>query len=122
MPENIVTAWFGTHFSQLHPKLQALHRAGGVLSGTVCIERGRAGWIGQRLASKLGVPLDQPQRDFRVEIRHGVTGLHWDRQFSGGHAMRSLFQPVGTWPDGYWLEQTGQVHLRLTVDIVDGGW
>lgn len=124
MSENIVSTWLGSRFHQLHPQLQALHQSGGVLSGTVHIALGRglAGWIGRRLAAKLGVPLGQPQRDFRVEIRHSPQGLHWDRHFSGGHTMCSLFQPVGQWPEGYWLEQTGPLQLRLSVDIVEGGW
>lgn len=124
MSDNIVIHWFGERFQQLHPQLQALHSNGGVLSGVVQIELGRglAGWVGRRLARKLGVPTDLPQRDFRVEIQHAKDGLHWHRYFAGGQTMRSLFQPVGTWPTGYWREDTGQLHLRLTVDIIDGGW
>ena len=36
--------------------------------------------------------------------------------------MRSIFQPVGTRIDGHWLEETGALEMRLTVDIKDGGW
>ena len=44
---------------------------------------------------------------------------------SGGdntQTMKSLFTPVGTMEDGHWVEQTGPLTLRLTVDIIDRGW
>lgn len=36
--------------------------------------------------------------------------------------MASVFVPVGTWPQGYWLEKSGKLRLVLGVDVVDGGW
>ena len=76
MHENVVTRWFGTHFSALHPLLQGLHRHGGRLEGIVHIElgEGSAAWLGRRLARKLGIPISQAQRGFMVAIRHGEDG------------------------------------------------
>jgi hypothetical protein len=28
-------------------------------------------------------------------------------------------QPIGQWPDGYWIEDTGPIRLLLTVNIQD---
>jgi hypothetical protein len=124
MTETAVTRWFGPHFAELHPLLQALHRQGGRLSGRIEIGfgPGLAGWAGRRLARRLGLPADRAESGFTVEIRHEDGVLHWDRRFENGNCMVSRFRPVGTWPDGYWLEETGQLRLRLTVDIVEGGW
>ena len=124
MPENAVTRWFGPHFSNLHPLLQALHRHGGTLHGIVHIDCGKGigRWIGRRLARKLGMPTDAAQSDFVVEIRHEATHLHWHRRFGTGQEMVSIFAPVGIWPSGYWTEDTGALQLRLTIDVVDGGW
>ena len=36
--------------------------------------------------------------------------------------MRSIFRPVGNIDAGYWLEETGPLELKLTVDILDRGW
>jgi len=36
--------------------------------------------------------------------------------------MDSTFRPLGTWPDGLWLEQTGPVRLGLAVEVIDGAW
>ena len=30
--------------------------------------------------------------------------------------------PVGHWPDGYWVEQSGALQLRLRVNLRDGAW
>jgi hypothetical protein len=124
MQETAVTSWFGRHFDTLHPLLQALHRTGGLLAGTITIETGPglAGWVGRRLARRLGIPVDQRERGFTVEIRHDDGVLHWNRQFDDGSRMVSRFQPVGTWPEGYWVETTGPLRLTLTVDVVAGGW
>jgi hypothetical protein len=122
--ENAVTRWFGPQFAQLHPLLQALHRHGGRLSGEVRIERGRglAGWIGSRLLRKFGLPPDTGRSPFEVEIRHEDQVLHWNRRFGDGALVCSQFRPVGRWPDGYWIEQTGPAMLDLTVDVERGAW
>jgi Domain of unknown function (DUF4166) len=119
-----VTAWFGPRFPALHPLLQALHRRGGRLSGTIGIEcgRGLAGWVGRRLARRLGIPTDRTERGFAVEIRHGDGVLEWHRQFDDGSRVTSLFRPIGTWPEGCWSETTGPLRLTLTVDVIEGGW
>lgn len=121
---NAVTLWFGSHFAQLHPLLQALHRDGGTLKGVVDIKLGPglAGWFGRRLAHALGVPTDAPRRGFAVDIRHDATSLTWTRRFDNGDLMSTIFHPVGTWPDGHWIERTGRVRVKMTVDVVDGGW
>ncbi len=122
--ENAVTRWFGAQFELLHPLLQDLHRQGGHLQGTISIEFGKgiAGWIGKRLARKLGIPIDCTDCAFEVEISHTPDFLLWLRRFSNSSTMLSVFQPVGCWPDGYWIEQTGFLQLRLTVDIIEDGW
>jgi hypothetical protein len=119
-----VTRWFGSQFHQLHPLLQTLHRDGGRLRGRVAIHTGRgvAGWIGRRLARRLDIPCRVAESEFEVRISHRDDGLHWDRRFGCDHDMKSTFRPVGHWPDGYWIEDTGPVSLQLTVDIIDGGW
>lgn len=122
--ENAVTEWFGPQFAQLHPLLQGLHRDGGSLHGIVHINTGHGlgALIGRRLARRLGIPLGCASCDFRVDIRHEAGALFWERQFGEGHHMRSVFRPVGRWPTGYWIEQTGPLGLRLTVDVIEGGW
>lgn len=124
MVENIVTRWFGPHFADLHPLLQDLHRHGGQLRGPVAVTVGKgvAGWMGRRLAAKLGIPVGEAAQHFVVDIRHAEDALHWDRQFANGATMHSRFVPVGSWPDGYWIEHSGALQLRLTVDVVEGGW
>ncbi len=120
-----VKDWFGTQFSGLHPVLQHLHlHGGGQLEGTVDIgiPSGIAGVFGRRLATKLGVPTDGGLHSLRVDISHHEDGMHWDRCFDGTSYVRSIFRPVGTWPDGYWIEDTGPLHMYLTVDVHDGGW
>lgn len=122
--KTVVTRWCGEAFERLHPLLQALHRDGGRLRGTVAIRTGRgiAGAIGRRLAHALGIPLDRAERDFEVEIRHQRDALVWHRRFDDGSTMVSRFEPVGAWPDGCWTEHTGALRLDLAVDVVDGGW
>lgn len=122
--ENVVTRWFGARFDALDPLLQRLHRHGGTLSGRVDIATGRglAGMLGRRFARGLGVPVDRPSRGFEVRIGHTGTALIWARRFEGGAEMVSRFEPVGIWPDGHWIERTGALQLRLTVDVIDGGW
>jgi hypothetical protein len=122
--ETAVTRWFGPQFDQLHPLLQGLHRHGGRMRGLITIESGRglARWIGRRLAHRLGIPADVAQRGFEVDIRHTGDALYWNRRFDNGDQMCSVFHPVSTWPGGYWIERTGKLHMKLTVDVIDGGW
>lgn len=121
---NGVTAWFGKMFFELHPRLQILHRQGGNLKGKVQLNfgQGLAGVIGRRIARKLGVPLQPGEHELRVEIRHVDSDLHWIRCFDAEHVLRSIFTPVGNYQQGYWLEKTGPVSLKLTVDVIDGAW
>ena len=121
---SVVSRWFGSRFGALHPALQALHLKGGRLTGTVEIKVGRgvAGWLGRRLARSLGIPTDLSRRAFAVDISHTKTALRWVRRFDNCAILESRFVPAGVWPDGYWVEETGPVRMRLAVDIVDGGW
>ncbi|MEI2433326.1 DUF4166 domain-containing protein [Lysobacter yananisis] len=123
-PHNAAIGWFGPAFDRLHPLLQALHRDGGALAGEIELRSGRglAGVLGRRLARRLGIPLDRPRRGFRVDIVHEPTRMLWLRRFDDGGELRSVFEPVGHWPDGHWLETTGPVRLRLGVDLDGGGW
>ncbi|GAC1031856.1 hypothetical protein thsps21_26840 [Pseudomonas sp. No.21] len=119
-----VEAWFGEGFSGLHPLLQRLHRQGGVLEGEVELATGAglAGWLGRRLAGKLGIPLGARRVPLRVDIHCDESGLHWNRRFADSATLVSLFRPVGHWPDGHWEECTGALRLALKVDTRDGGW
>lgn len=121
---SVVAHWFGETFENLHPLLQRLHRNGGRLVGTISIGRGRgiSGWLGQRFAQRLGIPCSSPTTTLQVDIRHEGSALHWDRCFGDGHKVRSTFHPVGRWPTGYWVEQTGPVRLHMAVDINEAGW
>lgn len=124
LKENCVTRWFGSAFNQLDPLLQDLHRNGGSLVGEVEIKLGSgklAHWLGQRLAKKLGVPIDTPQCLFEVDISHTDNTLIWSRSFNG-KMMVSCFEPVGHYPSGYWTETTGDISLQLGVDILQGAW
>ncbi|ALN56281.1 hypothetical protein GLE_0923 [Lysobacter enzymogenes] len=123
-PHNAAIGWFGPAFDRLHPLLQALHRDGGALAGEIELRSGRglAGVLGRRLARRLGIPLDRPRRGFRVDIVHEPARMLWLRRFDDGSELRSVFEPVGHWPDGHWLETTGPVRLRLGVDLDGGGW
>jgi hypothetical protein len=121
---SIVSHWFGSRFGDLHPTLQALHLRGGKLTGTVEISTGTgiAGWLGRRLAKSLGIPVDLRSRGFAVEIRHTDTSLFWLRRFDSGFIVKSRFMPMGVWTEGYWVEETGALKMRLTIDVVQGGW
>ena len=123
-PANPVQDWFGAAFHHLHPLLQALHQRGGALRGTVHITmaRGFTGFLARWLARKLGLPPEPGTHGFEVLITHQNGCLHWQRCFDQRTPMLSIFKPVGTFPDGYWEEQTGAVRLRLQVDMPDGGW
>lgn len=119
-----VERWFGEAFDTLHPHLRALHRAGGVLEGSVELVYGDgiAGRIGRRLARRMGLPGHAGTAHLRVDIHGDTDALHWQRTFDGTHAMHSRFVPVGTWPHGHWLETTGPLRLALTVDTRAGAW
>ncbi|MGO1071975.1 DUF4166 domain-containing protein [Lysobacter sp. CA199] len=124
VPHNAATQWFGPDFQRLHPLLQALHRDGGTLAGEIDIRTGPglAGALGRRLARRLGIPLDRPRRGFRVDIVHESARMVWLRRFDDGSELRSVFEPVGRYPNGHWLESTGPVRMRLGVDLDSGGW
>lgn len=116
--------WFGTAFAELHPLLQDLHRKGGVLRGPVEVDfgTGLAGWLGQRLARRLGVPSTAGTHQLEVEIHSASGVLHWSRRFNGSSRFVSRFRPVGVYPSGHWVERTGPLTLLLGVQVVDGGW
>lgn len=124
LPHNAATHWFGPAFERLHPLLQALHRDGGALAGEIDLRTGTgpAGVLGRRLARRLGIPTDRARRGFRVDIVHEPERMLWLRRFDDGSELRSVFQPVGQFPDGHWLEATGPVRMRLGVDLDGGGW
>jgi hypothetical protein len=124
MADAQVKDWFGAKFDELHPLLQQMHLHGGQLAGAVdiVIPNGIAGVLGKRLANKLCVPADGLPHQLRVDISHHPDGLHWDRCFDGTSYMRSVFRPIGTWPGGHWVEDTGPLKMYLTVDVRDGGW
>ena len=122
--DTIVAAWFGDSFNQLHPRLQSLHRYGGLLHGPVDVAfgSGLAGLIGRRLARRLGIPAMAGTHRLEVTISHRDGLLHWDRRFDDGPHFPSTFRPIGHWPGDCWIEQTAVIALRLRVDIVDGDW
>ena len=123
MKSALVSTWFGDKFSELHPQLQQLHIQGGELKGAVDLTYGKglAGIIGQRLAKKMGLPT-AGQHQLSVNISHQPDGLYWGRCFNDQARVTSLFKPVGSIEDGYWIEETGPITLHLTVDIREGGW
>ncbi len=124
MTSTVVADWFGEKFASLHPLLQALHTQGGTLRGQVLIDipSGVGGLIGRRLAQKLGVPSAGGTHQLVVHISHEAGQLHWNRCFNNTAEMKSTFEPVGTITYGYWLERTGPLAVRVTVDIIEGGW
>jgi len=83
---------------------------------------GFAGVIGRIIAKKMGIPISKAAQAFSVSIKHEEDGLHWDRCFNHKDTLHSLFQPVGTIDNGYWLETTGALGFHLGVDIKEGGW
>jgi len=123
MKNKIVKNWFGSNFNELHPLLQKLHIYGGELSGDVSISYGSglSGLIGKRLAKKMQLP-SAGNHQLLVSISHTQAGLHWNRAFNDNKVVESLFAPTGNKENGYWLETTGPLLMKLTVDIVDGGW
>lgn len=123
MASRLVKNWFGDEFSILAPELQDLHTYGGVLTGEISVSTGRgiAGVIGGRLSKKLGLPAPGCN-NLVVRISHSDTALHWDRSFNNATEMKSTFYPVGSINEGYWIEKTGPLHIKLTVDIKNNGW
>lgn len=124
MTSELISRWFGPAFGQLHPLLQALHHEGGVLQGSADIEfgNGAAGWLGRRVARKMGLPAVAGTVPLEVTISHTQTELVWERRFGSHAPMVSRFEPVGQWPDGHFRECTGTLQFELAVDIADGGW
>jgi hypothetical protein len=129
MHSTLVQDWFGPQFQKLHPTLQALHRHGGRLRGQVEVRVGQgavAGWLGRRIAIKMGVPVGAKPEALEVTISHTASDLVWSRAFidaqGNAHPMVSTFKAVGHWPDGHWLEHSGALQFKLTVDILEGGW
>ena len=110
-------------FADLHPLLQRLHREGGRLSGQVEFSpcAGIAGILGAIMRKRLGLTADDTHT-LSVAIRNADDGLHWSRRFDAGKEVISVFRPVGRAADGYWLERAGPIEMKLTVEIVDGGW
>lgn len=96
----------------------------------IALGRGLARPFGQAIARKLGIPLQPAPHTLRVEIGHQPDRLLWSRCFDDcfgagfgtRQRMDSTFHPVGAWPDGLWLEQTGPVRLGLAVEVIDGAW
>ena len=123
MANDIVKNWFGEEFSRLAPALQDLHIHGGVLAGEVVVELGRGvgGLLGKRLARKLKLP-EPGINKLVVTISHSSSGLHWDRLFNESVEMKSTFQPIGSIGNGHWVEKTGPLQMKLTVDVEKGGW
>jgi hypothetical protein len=123
MPNELVKNWFGDQFSDLHPLLQKLHTDGGRLTGDFDISYGKglAGIIGGRLAKKMNLP-NEGFHQLAVSISHDNDGLHWWRCFDDQTLVKSLFKPVGHIEEGYWIETTGPLSMKLTVDINNGGW
>lgn len=117
-----VEAWFGARFTELHPRLRELHVYGGSLVGDaeVGVGTGLGSWLGRRLARRLGVRIGGNR--LRIDVRNDRDGLHWTRRFGDGGFVTSVFVPVGTIAEGYFIERSGAVELRLGVDLVDGGW
>lgn len=104
--------------------MQALHRSGGTLRGPVQLSfgSGLGGIIGKRLARRLGIPGRAGGASLEVTIRSDHDGLHWSRRFNHGAAFDSVFQPVGSYPSGYWRERSSHIELQLRVALRDGGW
>jgi hypothetical protein len=123
-PGHLVENWFGAAFAQLAPQLQALHGRGGALRGPceVTFGKGLAGMVGKVLAKKLGIPHAAGAATLSVNIASDASGLLWSRSFNDGPAFVSHFEPVGHYPDGYWVERSGPVTLRFGVAIKHGAW
>jgi hypothetical protein len=128
MNSSIVAQWLDSQFQKLHPLLQRLHESGGQLSGPaeVGFGPGMAGWLGRRLARRLGLPTQAGPCLMEVAISQDKGCLVWARRFSlpgePPRTMVSVFQPQGQWPTGHWLEHSGAMQFKLGVDVREGGW
>jgi hypothetical protein len=121
----LVGDWFGPAFARLHPLLRQLHsRPEARVGGTVAMRfgTGLAGVLGRRLARRLGMPDVAGPQHLIVDVGHDATRMRWQRRFGDGHALLSVFAPVGHFPDGHWIEDTGRIALALQVDINGDGW
>lgn len=123
MHADVVKNWFGEKFQNLHPLLQELHLTGGQLSGDVRISFGKgiSGVIGRRLANKMQFP-GSGTYQLKINISHSINGLYWARSFNSQTPVTSLFKPIGNIDSGYWIGSTGPLKMKLTVDIINGGW
>ncbi|WP_444920009.1 DUF4166 domain-containing protein [Microbulbifer sp. CnH-101-G] len=84
---------------------------------------GVAGWIGRRMARKLGGPAKAGKVPFSVEIHHSTKTLIWSRTFANSHTFTSEFHPVKTYQQGgYWVESTGPIKIQLGVSTEGGNW
>jgi len=120
-----VQSWFGNNFVQLDPIIQLLHVGDrSILQGEVTLEYGTgiAGILGRRIGAKLGLPPTGGTKTLRVEIESVDGLLIWSRMFDSRYKMVSVFEPFGSYPSGYWQEQTGAFKLELGVRIKEGGW
>lgn len=122
--KTITESWFGPSFDQLHPDLQAIHRFGGKLSGKVSLHYGKgiAGFLGKRIAKRMGVAALKSPSDFEVFIEHNQYAMTWRRIFDSTAVCESMFVPVGEFPAGYWIEKTGAVSVELGVRVEYGAW
>jgi hypothetical protein len=121
----LVSEWFGSSFARLHPLLRQLHsQPSACVEGTVVMRfgTGLAGVLGRRLARRLGMPDVAGPQHLIVDVGHDATRMRWQRRFGDGHALLSVFAPVGHFPDGHWIEDTGRIALTLQVDLVGDGW
>jgi hypothetical protein len=120
----VVQAWFGSAFEQLDPRLQQLHRYGGMLRGSVDVRFGKGvgGVLGRRLAKRLNISVGEQSNELEVTIGSDQRGLHWNRRFNRGAEFKSVFVPAGQYPSGYWIEKSSGVELELGVEIVNRGW
>ncbi len=121
---DVVEHWFGADFSALHPRLQSLHRGGGLLRGPVDISYGSgvARAVGRLLAWRMGIHDAGAGNMLEVIIASDASGLHWSRRFNHGPVFKSVFQPSGGYPNGYWVERSGLITLWLQVTVQEGAW
>lgn len=123
MENNIVRNWLGASFKDLAPELQRLHIEGGTLKGNVEVLYGKgvSKFIGKRLAKKLNIQKEGLNK-LVVNISHDEKYLYWNRIFNDSARVESIFSPIGNKNNGYWIEKIGPLTMKLTVEIIDGGW
>jgi hypothetical protein len=83
---------------------------------------GLAGVLGRRMARRRGMPDVAGPQPLVVDVGHDANRMRWQRRFGDGHALLSVFEPVGHFPDGHWIEDTGRIALALQVDLHGDGW